>query len=329
MNNLNIELVKDTYYQTDYSALYKTDSSEVFNFEYQEGQHRILFSSIKRQIKEVSGVSVEEKLYDLETPYGYGGPTSNCDDTTFLENAFKAYKNECASQNIVCEFIRFHPFNPLCKQSQLYDFHVQERTVVIVNLEISAEERWAKYSKTTRNILRKTNKKLQRVKETSGLDDFCKLYELTMDKNKASEFYYFPKEYFNQLSNVAGVELLGVELDNETVSIGFFMHGKELAHYHLSANNSDLLRENGNYALLDYAFDNAKEKGCRWMMLGGGRTSDENDSLFKFKAKFSDLTLPFYIGGLDFLPEKRTELNKIWKANNKDNKLNMFQLYRM
>ncbi|WP_022941185.1 GNAT family N-acetyltransferase [Psychromonas hadalis] len=329
MTNFNIELSEDTYYKCDYSALYTTSGAETFCFEYKEGVHKIIFQSIKRKISEVAGVKIEGDFYDLETAYGYGGPVSNCDDAIFFANAFKAYKHECASQSIVCEFIRFHPFNPLCKHSELYDFHSQERTVVIVNLELSTEGRWAKYSKTTRNILRKANKKLQRVKESNGLDDFCKLYELTMKKNNASEFYFFQKEYFNQLNNVSGVELLSVELDGETVSTGFFMHGKEIAHYHLSANNSDLLRENGNYALLDYAFENAKEKGCRWMMLGGGRTSDENDSLFKFKTKFSDQVLPFYIAGLDFLPEKRAELNAIWKTNNNDNKLNMFQLYRM
>jgi hypothetical protein len=329
VNSIDIKLSEDTYYQNDYSTLYTTDGAEVFCFVYQEGKHKVTFQSLKRKIEEVSGVRLDENLYDLETAYGYGGPVSNCNDPIFLDNAFKAYKQECASQSIICEFIRFHPFNPLSKNSELYDFHFQERTIVVVDLRVPTEERWAKYSKTTRNILRKANKKLDRVKTTDELDNFSKLYELTMNKNNASDFYYFQKEYFTKLSNIMGIELLSVQLENETVSTGFFMHGKELAHYHLSANNSDLLRENGNYALLDYAFENAKEKGCLWMMLGGGRTADDNDSLFKFKKKFSDVTLPFYIGGIDFLPEKRAKLNEIWKVNNRDKKLNIFQLYRM
>jgi len=107
------------------------------------------------------------------------------------------------------------------------------------------------------------------------------------------------------------------------------MHSNELAHYHLSANNIDFLRENGNYALLDYAFDQAKEHGCKWMMLGGGRTSDEMDSLFKFKKKFSNKTLPFYIGGLTFLPQIKEQLNKLWLKENPDNPQKLFQQYRL
>ena len=329
MNSFKIELCKDIYYQTEYSSLYTTNENEVFNFEYQEEDKKILFRSIKHKIESVAGVAIKEELYDLETPYGYGGPLTNCYEKEFLENAFTAYRNECAAQHIVCEFIRFHPFNPISKLNDLFDFHTQERQVVIVDLTLTTEERWAKYSKNTRNILRKTNKKLQRVKNGVSLDNFCSLYELTMDKNNASDFYYFQREYFNKLTKVKGIELLNVELENSTVSTGFFMHGKELAHYHLSANNCDFLRENGNYALLDFAFENAKEQGCRWMMLGGGRTSDNNDSLFKFKAKFSDQVLPFYIGGLTFLPEVRSKLNTIWKNENKDSELSLFQLYRM
>ena len=329
MTSFEVKLCKDIYYQTEYSSLYATNESELFEFEYQEADKKISFRSIKRKIEDVAGVAIKEELYDLETPYGYGGPLTNCYETEFIENAFSAYRKECIAQNIVSEFIRFHPFNPISKFCDLFDFHVQERQVVVVDLTLTTEERWTKYSKTTRNILRKANKKLQRRKDNAALDNFYSLYELTMDKNNASDFYYFQTEYFNKLSEVNGVELLNVELENSIVSAGFFMHGKELAHYHLSANHIDFLRENGNYALLDFAFENAKAQGCSWMMLGGGRTSDENDSLFKFKAKFSDLILPFYIGGLTFLPDIRNKLNTIWQNENKDSKLNLFQLYRM
>ncbi|MDN3700466.1 GNAT family N-acetyltransferase [Vibrio artabrorum] len=126
-----------------------------------------------------------------------------------------------------------------------------------------------------------------------------------------------------------GVSLLATKKESTYASVGFFMFGKELAHYHLSANNQDIAKENGNYLLLDAAFEHAKRHGCRYMMLGGGRTSSPDDSLFKFKSKFSPLTMPFYIAGLDFLPEKRQMLNQMWIDQSKDSTIpKLFQLYR-
>ncbi len=328
MSDLCVNLADDIYYQDDYSSLYALNGEEVFNFEYVQNSNRILFRSIKRRIKNVAGIIIDEELYDLETPYGYGGPITNCYSEKFLGDAFLAYRKECIKQNIVCEFIRFHPFNKLAQYKDYFDFHAQERKVVIVDLTLNTEDRWSKYSKTTRNILRKANKNLSRKKDEDSLVEFCSLYQQTMDKNDASDFYYFKPNYFEKLKDVQGVELLSVMNELTVVSSGFFMHGSDIAHYHLSANNSEFNRENGNYALLDFAFDHAKEQGCKWMMLGGGRTSDENDSLFKFKSKFSDKSLPFFIGGLTFLPEKRTKLNSMWRQENPDSQLKLFQLYR-
>lgn len=267
-------------------------------------------------------------MYDLETPYGYGGPLTNCYDSVFLSAAFSAYKAECIKQHIICEFIRFHPFNPLLQHNEYFNFFCQERQLVIVDLTLTQAERWSKYSKTTRNIIRKAQKVLEYDCADDAVGSFINMYQQTMDRNQAAKFYYFDSDYFNQLSAISGVELLTVKLAGEHVSMGFFMQRGELSHYHLSANNCDLLRENGNYALLDFAFDRAKKNGCKWMILGGGRTSAHDDSLFKFKAKFSDNIKPFYIAGLDFMPEKRTWLNQQWSSQHKDDQRKMFQLYR-
>tara|TARA_B110000908_G_scaffold172394_1_gene239540 strand:- start:5610 stop:6599 length:990 start_codon:yes stop_codon:yes gene_type:complete len=323
-----INLSDDIYYQDAYSALYENNDDQFFCFVFQQAENKIIFKSIKRKITQVAGIPVEEELYDLETPYGYGGPLTNSYSSKFLIAAFSAYKVECIKQHIVCEFIRFHPFNQLAQHHEYFNFFCEERQLVIVDLALTQPERWSKYSKTTRNIIRKTQKVLERVCTNDALESFYRLYQQTMDKNKATDFYYFDRNYFTQLSAIPGVELLAIKLAGEYVSMGFFMQRGEFSHYHLSANDSELLRENGNYALLDFAFERAQQNGCKWMMLGGGRTSASDDSLFRFKAKFSNSMKPFYIAGLDFMPEKRAWLNQQWSSKNKDNQRKMFQLYR-
>lgn len=323
------DILSDTYYQNEYFDLYLHKNRQLFEYTYREGDNFIKFKSIKRPIKVVCGTEVEGNLFDLETPYGYGGPVSNTNDNGFLLRGVRKYKEHCRSLNIVSEFIRFHPFNSLGANAHFFDMHSFDRDTVLVDLDCETEERRKKYSKTTRNILKKTSKRLLVGRNNIALDDFLELYDLTMKKNDADKFYYFDKEYFFRLNQLDASFLNGVFVDGELVSAGFFMLGKEIGHYHLSANNPLLAKENGNYLLLDDSFELAKSFGLRYMMLGGGRTVLADDNLLAFKKKFSKKVLPFYIAGFDFMPEKRIELNKAWLEKNPDVKKNrQFQLYR-
>ena len=322
------DLSSDIYYQRDYSALYE-QGCEYFESTYEEGEKYVSFKALKRRIKRVSGLEVQEELYDLETPYGYGGPLSNSSDQPFLQRAFKAYRRHCQQQRIVCEFIRFHPFNLLVENSNLFDMISLERQVVIVDLKQTSQKRRQHYSQTTRNIVKRAAKTLTVRNENVALCDFLSLYYDTMKKNDASEFFYFKEPYFESLMQIQGVSLLAIQKEHQYASIGFFMCSNELAHYHLSANNQGLAKDNGNYLLLDAAFEHAKAQGCRWMLLGGGRTSSPEDSLFRFKRKFSPLNRDFYIAGLDFLPEKKRQLNNLWIEQNPRRSLpELFQPYR-
>lgn len=322
-------LISDIYYQDEYAKLYLEDRDKLSHFEYKEGKQWLRCLSIKRPIPHTLDAGLEDPLFDLETPYGYGGPVTNSHDINFIRSAMLKYRAKCKADNIVCEFIRFHPHNPLATNASLFDFHLQERRVVSVNLLADEQQRWQGYSKTTRNIIRKCQQKLT-LDDNIYIDDFIALYRQTMDKNNAEAFFYFSRAYFEALSQQTHCQLLGVRsLDGELISAGFFFHAGPLAHYHLSANNLERQQENGNYYLLEQAFIRAKAAGCQTMLLGGGRTSAENDSLFRFKAKFSKDILPFYIAGLDFNPVQRQRLNDEWQARHPDLNLQRFQKYRL
>lgn len=323
-----MDLSADIYYQRAYSALYE-EGCEYFENTYHESEHYVWFTALKRRIRCVAGVEVKEELYDLETPYGYGGPLSNSNDQAFLQRAFNAYRRHCQQQQIVCEFIRFHPFNLVAENSKLFDMKALERQIVIVDLEQSSEKRRQAYSQTTRNIVKRASRNLTVQNKGVPLSEFMGMYYNTMSKNSASDFFYFKEAYFKALLQIQGVSLLAIQKEQQYASIGIFICSNEIAYYHLSANNQELAKDNGNYLLLDAAFEHAKAHGCRYMILGGGRTSSQEDSLFKFKRKFSPLNRPFYIAGLDFLPEKRRQLNQVWiEQNPKRQAPELFQLYR-
>ncbi len=295
-----IDLQNDIYYSKEYASLYLKPGESLFSFDYQEGLEKFSNISIKRPIVKIGNVGIGDGYFDLETAYGYGGFYTNTDNKDFLCRAFASYKKKCLDDNIIAEFIRFHPYNkmPSLHGSHL-DFVAADRETVSIDLTLSKDERWARYSSTTRNILRRYGDILS-LKETTDLDDFMLLYQSTMDKNKADSFYYFKREYFERLLDIENVKLFSIIYENHIVSMAFVLLGQDLAHYHLSTNSKDFLKLNGNYYLLDGICDYLKKNYSfiSDFCLGGGRTNKTDDNLLAFKSKFSHLRKQFYIAGM-------------------------------
>ena len=326
--NLNV-LKSDVYYANEYIDLYLTQTAIKFGFEYRENSCKVEFSGLQRRISKVAGIEIDEELYDVESVYGYSGPLTNSSDPAFLTRAVNAYKKYCVSKKIVCEFIRLHPLANWENFSSHFDLYTLDRNVVIKELPHDGEL-ISSYPKNTRSIIRSARKNLTVSTSPEYLDFFLWAYYDTMRKNGASEFYFYDSLYFNRLINIANVTLITVLDNEEPVCGGFFMAGKECGHYHLSANTDASYKINGNYALLDAAFMHFMRIGINKVLLGGGRTNDPFDSLFKFKCKFSKVTRPFFIAGYDFMPEKRKQLNDLYTKNCKNgNTTSLFQSYRM
>src|SRR5581483_11881257 len=55
------------------------------------------------------GRVVGTEFFDLQSAYGYGGPLSSSDATSFLEEAWRNYRTWCEANRVLAEFVRFHP----------------------------------------------------------------------------------------------------------------------------------------------------------------------------------------------------------------------------
>lgn len=321
-------VVDDLYFDDNYTELYKKDGDEVKKFLYKEGDFFFKNTFIKSRIEKVKDVVISEELYDASTQYGYGGIQCNTKDESFIKNAFSAFENYCVEEKIIANFYRFHPFLDVAHFKNNIGFFIENSKVVYIDLTLSKEERWKTYSSSTRNILRKCEKNLS-FEKMEDLDLFMDLYYKTMKKNEASDFYYFDKDYFKNMIEMEAVNLFAVKYEDKVISSGFFFFSGDYAHYHLSSNDPDFYKMNGNYSLLENVAQAGKENGCKYFLLGGGRTSAEDDSLLKFKMKFTKNTLPFYIGGEVYNRDKYDELNQLWiKENNGINK-SYFLKYRL
>jgi len=321
-------ILDDVYYRKDYVSLYLKNNDSLFKFKYEEEGKTLYNIAIKRPITAIGNIKTDGKFYDLETAYGYGGLYCNSDDNLFISKALQAYTSYCESENIIAEFMRIHPFNYSHQQFNSYfDLFIEDRKTVFVNTKLNKAERWANYPSKIRTILRKCEKELN-FRKSDNINTFIDLYEATMAKNNADNFYYFDRNYFVNLLKIDGIELYEILYDEVVISASFFMFSKDLGHYHLSANHNDYRKLNANYFILDSIFEIAYERGVQVFHLGGGRTNSPEDSLLKFKSKFSVSTQAFFIAGKIFNQKKCDEYIDIWeKQSEKD--IKYFLKYRL
>ncbi len=322
-----MNLITDIYYKKDYISLYLKKDEEIFEFTYKKDKNIFYNIAIKKPINNISDIKFDNIYYDLETVYGYGGAFSNTKDLSFLKEAELKYTQYCFENKIIAEVTRFHPFNDSHNNINSYDLLINDRKTVYVDTTLDQERRWTNYSSKMRNILRKCKKELV-FRKSNNIDSFISLYETTMKKNDAEDFYFFDKKYFENLLKIEGVELYEVLYNDIVISASFFMFSKEYGHYHLSANDYEYRKHNANYFILDSIFDISYEKEVKFFHLGGGRTNTEDDLLLKFKEKFSSLKKDFYIAGKVFNKKVYDEYNKIWLEKSKKD-IRYFLKYRL
>jgi hypothetical protein len=322
-------MLDDVYFDKDYINLYINKESTLLDFSFSLQENVFSNKTIKNRISSVGNVNMQERgLYDAESAYGYGGYLTNSTDLRFVNQAIEEYSGFCVQQKIVAEFIRFLPFNKFPDQFPgVFDFIIPDRKTVYIDLSLTKEERWLQYDANTRNILRKAEKTLT-LERTEDIDLFMEMYYETMKRNQADEFYFFDAQYFKKLMKLNGTRLYQVKLGDEVVCSSFVLNGKDIAHYHLSANRTEYLKLNGNYFLLDNLFEAARAENKKFFHLGGGRTAQENDSLLLFKKKFSKNTLTFYIAGKVFMRDAYQELCERWQQQT-EKKQKYFLKYRL
>ena len=309
-----MNLLNDIYYSKKYVSLYLKDSEKLFEFEYKEDVNIFYTVSIKRAIEKIGNTQLDEKYYDLETAYGYGGFYTNSDDKHFIKRAFKEYYKKCENEKIIAEFIRFHPFNNFpIKYNNYLEFNIYDRDVVIITLNKNIID---SYSSKVRNIIKKADKKVT-IQKSDNLIKFINLYNGTMKRNSATDFYFFSEDIFKNLYKIKNIDLYKVVFENEIIAMGFFIKGEDFIHYHLSANSPLSYRLNANYALLYNLSEIAKKEGKSYFILGGGTTSLEDDSLFRFKKKFSKETKPFYISGKIYNKKMYRRYIELWEEQSK------------
>jgi Acetyltransferase (GNAT) domain len=265
----------------------------------------ILFPFLMRPIDPM--ITGGQQFYDAVSPYGYSGtaalgPTTARDWTAFRS----AWRDAARDMNIVGEFHRFSPFVDgragLCAADG--SIHARKHNLIVLVHCEDADNYWESVSGMVRNRVRRASKLgYKAVVSTASQSDvapaspFRELYEQTMKAVNASDEYVFSDSYYVRLTEHLGDALQICSVVNETghtVAAGLFFVWNGRAHFHLAGSDRSVRKDGCNILRLDAQIRWASEAGCRFVNLGGGR--DEDDPLFRFKANFGSVHLPFHVG---------------------------------
>lgn len=235
---------------------------------------------------------------DLWTPHGYGGPLAR--DEAALREGLAGWRQRQAENGRIAEFIRFHPCVDPEPFSDDFDMIAFNRATVMVDLSVAAERRREAYSQSTRRFLRRAEQTLT-VRRLASVEwqVFKALYDGMLDRHSAAAQYRLDDAYFTDLLAKPWCVAWVAEFNGQPAAASCFLLTRSpVAHYHLGGAVDAGLRTNAQFLLFETAFDHAAAAGCRWMHLGGGRTTAADDTLYLFKKRFSDISARFFIGGL-------------------------------
>lgn len=318
---------QDIYFTSQYYGLEEAEGHGLSQmFVYGDGSGNFgIYPFLKRPI---FSEGLNGQYYDIETAYGYGGPLLKENEPQFLLKFEHAFLQYCQKENIIAEFIRFHP---LIKNEMIFKEHIQvlhNRKTVWLDLAPTINEIWmSQISTQNRNTIRKCQKNNLSVQISDDYDEFMEIYAETMDKVKADSFYLFQKKYYNLIKENENYVLLNVKENGRTIAAAIFMGFGEYFHYHLSGSRKEALKLSPNNLLLWEAIRYAKEHHYKKMHFGGGLSDSTNDNLFRFKNKFSKEYGDFYIGKRVHNAEIYRKLIEEWEGEHGE-KAKLFLQYR-
>lgn len=308
--------MQDIYFTRQYHVLEeKRSDDKAFLFVYTEmGTEIGLYAFIKRPIEQMS---IQGKFFDIETVYGYGGPLVNTESEEFVRRFEEAFLEYCRTENIIAEFVRFHP---LIQNQTIFKENIQvlhNRKTVALDLSPNIDDIWMQQISTqNRNTIRKCIKNSLTVEEADDYETFMHIYDETMRRVNADDFYSFQKVYFDELRKDDKNILLCVKYNQQIIASAIFMGYGEYFHYHLSGSRREYLKLAPNNILLWEAIRYAKEHGYQKMHFGGGLSDSMEDNLFKFKSRFSKEYADFYIGKRIHNSEIYNMLIRQWEVRN-------------
>lgn len=249
---LDIFNIRDIYFTRDYliSAL-KLDPGEAMLFYYidESGHGEIIYPFIKRKL-EKEGTD----YYDITTPFGYGGPVLKVrnDSEKLTKNFLRTFSDYCKSENILAEFIRFHPilnnsiyFKDEMKLISVYKTH----TLHLDAFSHKTEE----IENSLNDGIQKNGLSFRKLGTVKHMFEFLILYYSNIHgSDEKDSYYFFTNDYFEGLVSSLGpdLQLFGVYEGNKLLAATYILVKGDTIYHHLSGKSEDVIPPEAESELL-------------------------------------------------------------------------------
>lgn len=341
--------LKDPCYLPQYLAIYeKLENKESFSnfggegvlFVYGDSENFIIYPFFKRNISDLPFANDSLKdMYDIISPYGYGGPIAQLGDETIGEELWRGFYQGfdvfCKENKVISEFCRLHPiFENHTFVSKFSSGIIQKiGQIIYLDLSCSQKELLGNMEHSHRRKIRKAmnnpDLSFDIITHNYQTEFFYNLYLENMQRVGVENKYLFSRSFFvdafRDLSEFISLNQI-IYKRNPCAQWLVLKYG-DYAYSWLSASQSEYLNLFPNNLIVYDLCLKLKAEGVTYFNLGGGRGAQE-DSVFQFKKGFSKLSKDFYIYkkiNLDL------EYNQLVELQNSDtgNSEEFFPKYRL
>ena len=308
----------DFYHLSEYTSFAaRYEGGQALSFWAEEQGAGLLLPLLVRPLPKNLGTQIDG--CDALSPYGYPAPILfGSPDEITTSRLLQQLVDLGKERGLVSVFVRMHPLLPFPKGPlRELGLLVQHGQTVHCDLNLSAGEMSQQTCKNHKRNIRK----LERNGFTTVRNDwsywhqFMEVYRSTMRRVKAKEFYLFSDDYFADLKDTLKDKLdLWVVLspDGEFAAGGVFTVLNGIIEYHLGGTAEKFLSAAPSKLMFADVRNWGKETGNRVFHLGGG-LGGKDDSLFKFKAGFSEDYSDFFTFRMVLDQSKYDRLEKKWR----------------
>ncbi|MDQ0824670.1 serine/alanine adding enzyme [Arthrobacter sp. B2I5] len=233
--------------------------------------------------------------WDATSAYGYGGPVwQGTPDLAAFDAALHGWAQE---QRVVSTFLRLNPL--------LHNGRFVPPTAELV--DVSATVAWdlspgrdlqQGLHSAQRASLRKAARAGITITVTSRPSDlghFQELYAVTMQRQKASDFFFFPNTYWQALvtdDQLLAPLLVEARLAGRVISALLCFASDPSLHAHLSASDDAARAVGASAACYVTAAEWGQTHGLTCFHLGGGLGGSSTSPLYAFKQRFDPHSSP-------------------------------------
>lgn len=301
------------------------------------GDAILLYPFIKSIIRMNDGLPDSIRIHDIQSAYGYGGPVVNAagEAAEFLQQAWAKFSEWCAAENVVSEFVRFHPLLDNVRWAPIGMRTFEDRITIPMVLDRYPNDLMnSSYFRAHRQMLSKAERSgftFHILPALNELSWFVPLYQETQDFLQAGDDTRFGMDYFRSL--VEGFDTrawMGIVKRSGEITVAVLvLEGPTWLHSHLMGYRRNMQTAGmTNLVYHGIALEGARREKTI-LHMGGGRTNSDEDSLFRFKKSLSPERAHFWLGTHCHDQGLYNELGGRWEKKHGPRPKNYLQFYKL